>query len=193
MFPASIGGEQLLIKKYKNPVPVLMESYDHIDILSEYRKLLALVKSYEARLDEYARLVKGRDEEIGMLQQMLTEATTYRSSVETQVNELRELQKSIGQLKRQAETTSYTDTNNNLQTGDTVSARQQLETLQLQYTLLQTQLSDLQAQCQELNSRNLLLQQQSGRIAELESLLASAEDEITWLKQRENKTRTNNF
>src|SRR5690349_12708292 len=156
-----------------------MENYDHIDILSEYKKLLALTKSYEARLDEYARIIKGRDEEIGMLQQMLTEATTYRSSVDTQVNELKELQKNIGKLKQQADSTSYTDQGKYQHAGEPVSARQQLERLQLQYAHLQTQLADLQTQYLELNNRNLLLQQQSARIAELESLLTNAEEEIS--------------
>ena len=160
-----------------------MQDYSNIDILDEYKKLLALNKSYEGRLDEYAHILKGREEEIGMLQQMLTEATSYRSGLDSQVNELKELQQNIGLLKQQAEASSYIGTSKHLRLGETVSSQQQLESLQLQYTYLQTQLSDLQAQCLELNNRNLLLQLQGSRIAELESLLANAEEEIARLKR----------
>ncbi|MEO6718727.1 MAG: hypothetical protein ABIN67_00130 [Ferruginibacter sp.] len=160
-----------------------MENYNDIDILGEYKKMLALNKSFEARLDEYARILKGRDEEIEMLQEMLNEATSYRSSIDNQVNELKELQRNISQLQQNAEGSSYIGVSKHLQVGETVSTQQQLVNLQLQYTYLQTQLSDLQAQCLELNNRNLLLQQHTTRIAELESLLANAEEEITELKR----------
>jgi Tfp pilus assembly protein PilO len=55
---------------------------------------------------------------------------------------------------------------------ETVSPEMQLDNLKQDYAYLQLQLADLQAQILELNNRNLLLTLQSGRVAELESLLA---------------------
>ena len=162
-----------------------METNGNINILSEYKKLLALNMSLEARLNDYSQMIKERDNEIIMLQQMLTEANSYRSSLDNEVNELQQLQQGIAQLKRQAEELPYAGTNKHLRTGETASVNQQLENLKLQYTSLQVQLSEVQAQCLELNNRNLLLQQNTSRIAELESLLENAEEEINKLKSRQ--------
>ena len=162
-----------------------METNGNINILSEYKKLLALNMSLEARLNDYSQMIKERDNEIIMLQQMLTEANSYRSSLDNEVNELQQLQQGIAQLKQQAEESSYAGTSRHLRPGETVSMNQQLESLKLQYTSLQVQLSEVQAQCLELNNRNLLLQQNTSRIAELESLLENAEEEINKLKSRQ--------
>ena len=162
-----------------------METNGNINILSEYKKLLALNMSLEARLNDYSQMIKERDNEIIMLQQMLTEANSYRSSLDNEVNELQQLQQGIAQLKQQAEESSYAGTSRHLRPGETVSMNQQLESLKLQYTSLQVQLSEVQAQCLELNNRNVLLQQNTSRIAELESLLENAEEEINKLKSRQ--------
>jgi chromosome segregation ATPase len=162
-----------------------METNGNINILSEYKRLLALNMSLEARLDDYSQMIKERDNEIIMLQQMLTEANSYRSSLDNEVNELQQLQQSIAQLKQQAEESPYAGTSRHLRAGAIVSVNQQLENLKLQYTSLQVQLSEVQAQCLELNNRNLLLQHNTSRIAELESLLENAEEEIKKLKSRQ--------
>ena len=162
-----------------------METNGNINILSEYKKLLALNMSLEARLNDYSQMIKERDNEIIMLQQMLTEANSYRSSLDNEVNELQQLQQGIAQLKQQAEESFYAGTSRHLRAGETVSVNQQLESLKLQYTSLQVQLSEVQAQCLELNNRNLLLQQNTSRTAELESLLENAEEEINKLKSRQ--------
>jgi len=47
---------------------------------------------------------------------------------------------------------------------------------------LQVQLDDLGERLQELKTQNILQQQQVSRIAELESMLANAEEEIEQLK-----------
>jgi len=162
-----------------------MPNNDDIDILGEYKKLLALNMSLEARLDNYSQMIKERDNEIIMLQQMLTEANSYRSSLDNEVNELQQLQQGIAQLKQQAEESPYFGTSKHLRAGETVSVNQQLQNLKLQYTSLQVQLSEVQAQCLELNNRNLLLQQQTSRVSELESLLENAEEEIRQLKHQQ--------
>ena len=109
------------------------------------------------------------------------------------VNELQQLQQGIAQLKQQAEESFYAGTSRHLRAGETVSMNQQLENLKLQYTSLQVQLSEVQAQCLELNNRNLLLQQNTSRIAELESLLENAEEEINKLKSRQTIPDRNSF
>ena len=159
-----------------------MENNSGIDILVEYKKLLALNHSLKTRLDEYLGTIKGRDKEIEMLQSMLSEATSYRCNLDNQVNELKNLQSSIGQIQQLVKSSSI-DASEHLQLGGSVSEQQQLESLKLQHTNLQRELSNLQAQLIDMNKRNVLLQQETFRIKELERLLENAEDEIARLKQ----------
>ncbi len=154
------------------------------NIMEEYRRQFALNGSLEGRLEEYSKIIRDRDNEIEMLQAMLTEANSYRSNLDAQVNELSELQQSIAALQQQVEAASYIGANRISQVSVPVSVEEQLGQLKIQYTYLQTQLSDLQQQTIELNNRNLVLQQQTSRIGELESLLENAEAEIANLNSR---------
>ncbi|MCW3111532.1 MAG: hypothetical protein JWQ09_6038 [Segetibacter sp.] len=155
-----------------------MNNPGNIDVLAEYKKLLAAKKSQEARLEEYAAIVSSRDREIEMLQSMLSDATAYRSSMDNESNELKNLQLYLKEMQQHSGASVHLTTGTQQHPGNTVSARQQLQQLQLDYASLQSQLSDMQAQLLEMNHRNLLLQQQNSRIAELESLLANTEEDI---------------
>ncbi len=172
--------------KLAQPVNTLsMDNTGNINIVEEFKRLLALNGSLEARLDEYAKIIKGRDNEIEMLQSMLTESSAYRSNLDSQVNELNELQDGIAQLRQQVAGSSYIGASKNTYSGNSMGLQQQLEEMKMQYAYLQSQMTDLQKQLIELNNRNLLLQQQTGRIAELESMLENAAEEIEQLKSNQ--------
>jgi chromosome segregation ATPase len=149
-----------------------MDSTDNSDLLESFKKLLAENKSYESRLEDYSRIIYSRDNEIQMLQSMLSEANEYRSTIDEQVKELNELKRNLIDIQRQAATSTYMINGHQQRTMETVSPEMQLDNLKQDYAYLQLQLADLQAQILELNNRNLLLTLQSGRVAELESLLA---------------------
>ncbi|MBC7866845.1 MAG: hypothetical protein H7X88_04860 [Gloeobacteraceae cyanobacterium ES-bin-316] len=155
-----------------------MDNSGNIDLLTSFRKLMAENKSLETRLEDYAKMIGNRDNEIEMLQAMLSEANAYRSSTDSQVKELKELQLYINDLQQQLAISTYLPNSGQLQPGNTVSMERQLQQLQQSYAHLQSQLTDLRTQLEEMNNRNLLLQQQNSRVAELESLLRNAEDEI---------------
>jgi chromosome segregation ATPase len=163
-----------------------MEQTDHIDLVAAFKRLLAESKSQEAMLEDYAKIIYRRDTEIEMLQTMLTEASEYRSSVDVEVKELKDLQSYLNGVQQQAERSTYTVTGGKYQQiTDNISIEQQFEQLKLAYSYLQTQLTDLQTQLMDVNSRNTILQQQIGRVAELESLLLNVEQERDGLKQKE--------
>jgi DNA repair exonuclease SbcCD ATPase subunit len=61
--------------------------------------------------------------------------------------------------------------------GPDKESKYRLQDLQQQNNYLQIHITELQTQVQELTKRNLLLQQQANRIAELESFLADAQQE----------------
>jgi chromosome segregation ATPase len=163
-----------------------MEQTDDIDLAEAFKRLLAESKSQEARIEDYAKIIYRRDTEIEMLQTMLTEANEYRSSVDAQVKELKDLQTYLNGVQIQAEKSTYTVAGRKYQqAAEDICIEQQFEQLKLAYSYLQTQLTDLQTQLMDVNSRNTILQQQIGRVAELESLLSNVEQERDALKQKE--------
>ena len=167
-----------------------MNNTGDIDLLTALKKLLAENKSQEARLEEYAKIINSRDNEIEMLQTMLSEANEYRSGLDNQLMELKELHRYINELQQQVAGSVYMATGRQQQAGNavTVSVERQFESLKIDHAYLQSQLTGLQTQLLDMNNRNLQLQQQTSLIAELESLLANAEQELDWMKQKNNPT-----
>jgi len=152
-----------------------MDSADNTDLLESFKKLIAENRSYESRLEDYAKIIYSRDNEIQMLQSMLSEANEYRSNLDEQVKELQELKKNMIDLQRQAASSTYMVTGKQHRPGSSISLEAQFENLKEDYAYLQSQLSDLQSQLLEVNNRNMVLTLQTSRVAELESLLANFE------------------
>ncbi|MEJ7586973.1 MAG: hypothetical protein WKI04_05370 [Ferruginibacter sp.] len=162
-----------------------MENNGNFDLSKSIKTLVAENNSQAARLEEYTNIVNSRDKEIEVLHTMLSEANEYRSTMDNQLKELKELRQDISDLQEQVSASVYSVTGRvEKRTYNTVSMEQQLQTLNQEYTFLQSQLADLQTHLLDVNNRNLLLQQQTSRISELESLLTNAEDEIVELKQK---------
>ena len=148
---------------------------DNTDLLTNFRKLVAENKSYESRLEDYARIIDSRDNEIQMLQSMLSEANEYRSKLDEQVKQLEELKENMVYIQRQAANSTYMATGVQLSGRANISPESQFENLKQDYASLQSQLADLQLQIQDVNNRNVVLTIQTSRVAELESLLANFE------------------
>jgi predicted nucleic acid-binding Zn-ribbon protein len=163
-----------------------MDNTGEIDLLAAFKKLLAENKSQQIRLEEYAEIINSRNNEIEMLQTMLLEANENRSSMDNQLNQLKELQRHINDLQQQSDISNYTAWGRQQQVGEKIAPERHLENLTIAYADLQSQLTNLQSQLQDITNRNLLLQQQTSRIASLESLLANAEKEIEETKQKDN-------
>ena len=159
---------------------------DDIDLVAAFKKLLATSKSQEGRLEDYAKVIYNRDNEIEMLQTMLNEANEYRSSIDAQVKELKEFKSYMNGLQQQASGAVYAVTGSKRNSSENVSMEQLFENLQQEYAYLQTQLTDLQSQLLDANNRNTILQIKASRIAEMESLLLIAEEEIDELKEKIN-------
>jgi hypothetical protein len=163
----------------------MMDNTGDIDLLTAFKKLLAESKSKDARLEDYLKIIDSRDNEIEMLHTMLTEANEYRSTLDSQLKELRDLQQYLAGVQQQEAQSTYMVTGRQPQPVGSLSIERQFENLQLAYANLQAQLADLQSQLLDMNNRNLLLQQQASRIAELESLLAIAEGELEGMNKND--------
>ena len=148
-----------------------MENTDDSQLQSNYKKLLAENTSLQAMLEGYTGVIRSRDNEIAILQTMVTEAHKDKSDADNQLKELKGLQGYINDLKQQVTGSVYLVTGRQQQVVPGISAEQHLEELKKDYAVLQSELSALQNQLQQVNTRNLQLQLMSSRVAELESLL----------------------
>ncbi len=153
------------------------------NITEEFRRLLALNGSLTARVEEYADIIRRRDIEIEMLQAMVTESGAHTSNMDSDVARFRSLQQGFKELQEQVAGSSYIGSNRITPVAKPANTEAELADLRLQYTYLQTQVSDLQKQLQDLANKNLLLQQEASRSASIESELESAQEEILELRK----------
>lgn len=147
-----------------------MDNFDNQSLINKIKYLVAENESLKERINECEFIVASRQKIIQELKLQMNENNDVKSRLDEQVMELENLQVSIDKIIAFNPGSFQPHSLRN-------DLSHQLIEHQQQFTYLQTQLSDLQSQLQELKNRNLLLQQQSGRVAELESLLADAEQE----------------
>lgn len=152
-----------------------MHNTEHSELLATFKTLVAENKSYESRLEEYARIINNRDNEIKMLQSMLSEANEYRSTLDREVKELKDLKHSISDIKRQSAHSTYMVTGKQQMAVDRINLEAQFDNLKRDYSLMQSEIADMQLQLLAVNSKNILLTLQATRVAELESVLANFE------------------
>lgn len=70
------------------------------DVLGKFKLLVSENQSLTERLKEFEKIVSARDFEIEMLNQMVSEASAMRSTVENQLLELQTLREQIEEMKR---------------------------------------------------------------------------------------------
>lgn len=143
------------------------------DLPEIYKNLKTINSSLEERLDGYSSIIRSRDNEIAILQAKLASAAEERSKQDSSLNELHELELYVTGLQNQPGKLEVNTSQQQL--GLAVSMAQRVKDIHQHCTGLQTQLQNLQMESLELNRRNLIVQSQASRIAELESILARGE------------------
>jgi chromosome segregation ATPase len=138
------------------------------------KHLVAENESLKERLNEYQYTIIVKEKEILELRLQLARDNEIKSHLDNQAMELELLQSYIVDIDHQTAESDSSQIHLHQQANDPIH---QLQDLKQQYAYLQTQLTELQTRLQELTNRNLLLQQQTNTIAELESFLADAEQE----------------
>ncbi len=88
----------------------------------------------------------------------------------------------IHELMQKAEAAAQREADLEKQVTQSVSISHQLEDIKVKYNYLQVQLDDLAERLLQLNNQSIIQSHYAGRIAELESMLANAEEEIDLLK-----------
>ena len=70
------------------------------DLLGKFKQLVAENKSLTERLRECENIIAARENEIEILNQLVSEASEMRSNIENQLQELKSLQDQIEQMKK---------------------------------------------------------------------------------------------
>lgn len=149
---------------------------------TETEKLQAENATLKGILKEYKEAALLKNTEQRELEEKAAAGAELKSWYDLQAEELKYVRSYVNELMQKAEAAAAREAELEKQVSLGVSTGYQLEEIKSRYNLLQVQLDDLAERLQELKTQNILQQQAVGRIAELESMLANAEEEIEQLK-----------
>jgi len=148
----------------------------------ELLKQLAQLQSENAYLRtlaaDYKYIANRKETEWRELSLKTINNTSLQSNLENQLMEIKLLQDHIRELQQQIEGGLIRETELNRQFGTADNYVYQNDDLKSQLYSLQSELADLKEQLQRVYNQNSFLQNYVSRIAELESLLSIAEEEI---------------
>ncbi len=140
------------------------------------QQLQATVIKLNIELDEYKALVIAKNKEIALLKLALADSNEIASESDSHIVDmetLEEFSKGLAQRENGLENNSGFKT----QRASIQFIKEQMTAMQRRSNTLSIQCDALEQQLQQLRATNLAMQQQSGRVAELESLLAITEKE----------------
>jgi DNA repair exonuclease SbcCD ATPase subunit len=145
-------------------------------------KLQAENKRLKQLLEEYNTTALQKNTTPEGLEESTIDVAALKSYYDLQTEELKFVRYYIQELKEKAEAAVQRETQLEKELTQSVSTSYQLEDIKSKYNHLQAQLNDIEEMLQQLSSQNILQILQTSRIAELESMLANAEEEIDLLK-----------
>ena len=149
---------------------------------TDTEKLQAENATLKGIVQEYMQAVMAKNTEQKELEEKAAAGAELKSYYDLQTQELKYVRHYVNELMQKAEAAAEREADLEKQVSIGVSTGYQLEEIKSKYSLLQVQLDDLGERLQELKTQNIIQQQQVSRIAELESMLANAEEEIEQLK-----------
>lgn len=150
--------------------------------ITETERLLSENETLKQELEKSRNAVLLDNLERQELQEKASAGAAVKSYYDLQTEELKYVRSYVGDLMQKAEAAAQRETELEKQITQSVSVSHQLEDIKIKYNYLQAQLNDLGERLQQLNNQSIIQAQYAGRIAELESLLANAEEEIELLK-----------
>jgi len=145
-------------------------------------KLQAENERLKQLLEEYNTTALQKNTTQQGLEENTIDVAALKSYYDLQTEELKFVRYYIQELKEKAEAAVQRETQLEKELTQSISTSYQLEDIKSKYNHLQAQLNDIEERLQQLSSQNILQILQTSRIAELESMLANAEEEIDLLK-----------
>jgi chromosome segregation ATPase len=157
----------------------------------ELLKQLAELQSENAYLRalaaEYKLIANNRETEWRELSLKTVNNIPLQSNLENQLTEIKILQEHVRELHQKIEGGFIRETELTRQSGSADNYIYQNDDLKSQLHYLQCELTDLKDELKRLYNQNAVLHNYVSRIAELESLLSNAEEEISRLKNETNE------
>jgi predicted RNase H-like nuclease (RuvC/YqgF family) len=135
---------------------------------------------------EYKFVANTRETEWRELSLKTVNNIPLQSNLENQLTEIKILQEHVRELHQKIEGGFIRETELTRQSVTADSYVYQNDDLKSQLHYLQCELADVKDQLKRLYNQNAVLQNCVSRIAELESLLSNAEEEIDMLKEEKN-------
>jgi hypothetical protein len=139
----------------------------------------------QVALTTYRQKTLLQEQTIRELREQATAGTIVKSFYELQLHDIQQLQEHVRELMQRAESAAGRETELEKEIVVSVNDVRQLEEIRSQYNHLQAHLQELQARLYDMQLQQAAMQQQAVRVAELESQLAIAEEEIELLKLRQ--------
>jgi len=155
---------------------------DYQAMLSKTETLQAENESLKQLLQQFQQIAMLKEREQAMLQQQASAGVEIMSSLQNQSVEIQSHKNYIHELLQKTAAIAQRENELETEAASAVAATRQLEDIKTQYDHLQAQLHAVSERLQYLDNQHILQQQFACRIAELESLLANTDEELTEIK-----------
>ena len=175
-------------KKYRTTfISLMSETTPPEQLLQQLLQLQSENACLKSLCEGYKFIANARETEWRTLSLKTVNNIPLQSNLENQLTEIKILQEQVRELHQKIEGGIIRETELTRQAGTTDNYIYQTDDLKSKIHYLQCELTDFKDQLKRLYNQNSILQNYVGRIAELESLLSNAEEEISQLKNANNE------
>lgn len=151
---------------------------------TQIQQLIIENESLQVQLQDLNEVLAQREQEIAALKTNAASDAELRSLLDIQYDELQLMQNRIGKHQQKAAGAEEREFELQQELTQAVKLEQQYRDLFQQYTYINTQLEDVQAELAKVKKKNAMLQQIAVRIGEMESTLENMTLERDDLKAR---------
>ena len=159
----------------------------------QIKKIISANESLQVQLADANAMLAAREQEIDFLSAELAESTALRSKLDGQLDEIESIRNRLGEKQQAAKGAEEREIELQHELTEMALLNRQYSELMQDYSYLQSQFKDIQAQLTATEASNLQLEQYARRIGELESLLENSVLERDSLKERIRILQDSNF
>jgi DNA repair exonuclease SbcCD ATPase subunit len=174
----------LAVKSYNLTVLSVLQQQPLMLSAAQIQQLMTENESLQVQLEELNYILLQREQEIAGLKENNATDAELRSMLDMQLEELQLMQNRIGKHQQKAEGAEEREFELHQELSQSVKIQQQYSDLFQQYTYINTQLEDIQAELAKVKKRNTMLQQIAVKIGEMESTVENITMERDELKAR---------
>ena len=159
----------------------------------QIKKIVSAHESLQVQLADANAMLAAREQEIEYLSTELAESISLRSKLDGQQDEIESIRNRLGEKQQAAKGAEEREIELQHELTEMALLNRQYNELIQDYAWLQSQFKDIQAQLINLQQRNVMLEQATGSISELQSRLENSLLEREALKERINSLEAQIF